>query len=78
MGGEFGSGQKGHTLISAELAGIFERLGCSAQGWRIQIEKHRGDRMLGRFFAANRAKPREIAELLGVRRQVNLRDCPSR
>ena len=42
--------------ISADLAGIFERLGCSARSWQIQIEKLRGDRLLGRFFAVSRAK----------------------
>ena len=47
--------REGKASISAELAGIFERLGCSAQSWRIQIEKLRGDRLLGRF-AASRAR----------------------
>ena len=62
--------------ISAELAGIFERLGLSAQSWRIQIEKLRGAWLLGRFFTSSRAKLRQIAEHLGVRRLVNLRGCP--
>jgi hypothetical protein len=70
--------REGKTSISAELAGIFERLGCSAQSWQIQIEKLRGDRLLGRFFATSRAKLREIAERLGVRRVINLRVCPIR
>jgi hypothetical protein len=64
------------TTISAELAGIFERLGYSAQSWQIQIEKLRGDGLLGRFFAVSRAKLREIRERLGVRRLVNLQGCP--
>jgi hypothetical protein len=34
--------------------------------------------LLGRFFAASRAKLQEIAESLGVRRLVNLRGCPIR
>ena len=68
----------GKASISAELAGVFVRLGCSAQSWQIQIEKLRGDRLLGRFFAASRAKLREIGERLGVRRLVNLRGCPIR
>jgi hypothetical protein len=66
----------GKASISADLAGIFERLGYSAQSWQVQFEKLRGDRLLGRFFAASRAKLREIREYLGVRRLVNLQGCP--
>jgi hypothetical protein len=64
--------------ISAELAGIFERLGCSTQSWQIQIKKLCGDRLVGRFFAASSAKLQEICERLGVRHPVNLRGCPIR
>jgi Transposase IS200 like len=64
--------------ISAELAGIFERLGCSAQSWQARLEKLKGDRLLGRFFATTRAKLREISERLGVRYVVNLAGCPAR
>jgi hypothetical protein len=64
--------------VSPILAGVFERLVCSAQNWQIQIEKLCGDRLLGRFFAASRAKLREIGERLGARRVVNLRGCPIR
>ena len=70
--------REGKASISADLAGVFERLGCSARNWQIQIEKLRGDRLLGRFFAASRAKLREIGERLGGRRLVNLRGCPIR
>ena len=70
--------REGKAPISAELAGVFERLGCSAQSWQIQIEKLRGDRLLGRFFAASRKTLHEIGECLGVRRLVNLRGCPIR
>ena len=45
----------GKASISAELAGVFERLGCSAQSWQIQIKKLCGDRLVGRFVAASRA-----------------------
>ena len=62
--------------IAAELAGVFERMDCGAQSWQIQIEKLRGDRLLGRFFTSSRVKLRQIAERLGVRRLVNLRGCP--
>jgi hypothetical protein len=64
--------------ISAELAEIFERLGCSAQSWRAELKKLRGDRLVGRFFAASREKLREIGDRLGVRNPLNLRGCPIR
>ena len=64
--------------ISAELGGIFERLGCSAQSCQARLEKLKGDRLLGRFFATTRAKLREISERLGVRHVVNLASCPAR
>jgi hypothetical protein len=51
--------------ISAELAGIFERLNHSAQSWQSRIEKRGGDRLRGRFFTSSRARLREIAERLG-------------
>jgi ribosomal protein S14 len=34
--------------------------------------------LLGLFFASSRAKLREIAERLGVRRLANLAGCPAR
>ena len=68
--------REGKASISAEVAGIFERLGCSAQSWQIQIEKLRGARLLGRFFTSSRVKLRQNAEHLGVRRLVNFRGCP--
>jgi hypothetical protein len=67
--------REGKASISKELAGIFERLGCSARSWRIQIEKLRGYRSLGRFIAASRAELRKIAERRGVRQLVNLTGC---
>jgi REP element-mobilizing transposase RayT len=39
--------RQGKASISAELAGIFERLEWSAQGWQNRLEKLRGDRLLG-------------------------------
>ena len=63
--------REGKASISAELAGIFERLGCSAQNWQARLEKLRDGRLLGRFFASTCAKLREIAERLGMRRPVN-------
>jgi hypothetical protein len=70
--------RQGKASISAELAGIFERLGCSAQHWQNRMEKLRDGRLLGRFFATTRAKLREIAERLGMRRTVNVAGYPFR
>jgi hypothetical protein len=70
--------RQGKASISAELTGIFERLGCSAQNWQNRMEKLRDGRLLGRFFATTRAKLREIAERLGMRRPPNLAGCPAR
>jgi len=70
--------RQGKDSISAELAGIFERLGCSAQSWHNRMQKLNEGRLLGRFFAATRAKLREISERLGVRHLVNLAGCPAR
>ena len=61
---------------TAELE--FERLGSSAQSWQARLEKLKGDRLLGRFFATTRAKLREISERLGVRYVFNLAGCPAR
>ena len=66
----------GKASNSAELAGIFERIGCSAQSWQSRMEKLRDGRLLGRFFATTRAKLREIAERLGMQRPVNVVGYP--
>jgi hypothetical protein len=62
--------------ISADLAGIFERLGFTAESWCDAMGKLRGERLLGHIFAASRIKLREIAKHLGVRHLVNLTGCP--
>jgi hypothetical protein len=41
------------------------------------MEKLRRSSLLGRFFATTRAKPRELAEHIGVRHLVNLAGCPA-
>jgi hypothetical protein len=67
----------GKATISAELAGIFDRLGSSAESWRARLEKLRKRRLFGRFFAASREKLREAAARLNVRRVRNLAGCPA-
>jgi hypothetical protein len=70
--------RKGKAAISAELAGIFDRLGSSAESLRVRLEKLRTGRLFGRFFAASRERLREIAERLDVRRVANLAGCAAR
>ena len=67
----------GKATISAELAGIFDRLGSSAESWRACLEKLRTRRLFGRFFAASREKLREAAARLNARRVGNLAGCPA-
>jgi hypothetical protein len=68
----------GKAVISAELSGILERLGSSAERWRARLEKLKSGRLLGRFFAASRARLREVAAALGVHHLANLGGCPAR
>ena len=56
----------GKAVISAELAGILERLGSSEESWRARLEKPKSGRLLGRFLAASRERLRAVAVHLGV------------
>ena len=42
------------------------------------LEKLKAGRLLGRFFAASRARLREVAAILRVRHLANLGGCPAR
>ena len=68
----------GKAVISAELTGILNRLGTSAESWQARLEKLKAGRPLGRFFAASRAHLREVAAHLGVHHLANLDGCPAR
>jgi hypothetical protein len=70
--------REGKAVISAELAGIFDRLCSSAENWRDRLEKLCTGRLFGRFFAASRERLRQAAERLGVRHVINLAGCPAR
>ncbi len=70
--------REGKSAISTELAGILARLGTSAEGWQARLEKLKGGRLLGRFFAASRERLREVAARLGVHHLANLGGCPAR
>ena len=51
----------GKTATSVELTCILARLGTSADGWQTRLDKLRGGRPLGRFFAASRERLRGVA-----------------
>ena len=68
----------GKAAISAQLAGIFERLGTTGESWRVRLEKLRQGRLFGRFFAASRERLKRETGRLGVRSVWNLGGCPAR
>jgi hypothetical protein len=70
--------REGKAAISAELTGIFARIGADAAGWRARLEKLTKGRLFGRFFAATRDRLREVASQMGVHRVVNLAGCSAR
>ena len=49
--------REGKSVISAEVSGILDRLGSSAEGWWSRLAKLSRGRLLGRFFAASREAP---------------------
>jgi hypothetical protein len=67
----------GKARISAELAGVFERLGSRADNWQLRMEKLRRGRLFGRFLAASQEELQKVASHLGVRRVANLAGCPA-
>jgi hypothetical protein len=67
--------REGKARVSAELAGILDRIGNSAESWQSRMEKLRKSRWFGRFFAASGEKLREMANRLNVRRVINLAGC---
>jgi len=57
----------GKSGLSAELAGVFDRLGTTGESWRIRLEKLRTGRLFGRFFASSRDTLKKVAGRLGMR-----------
>ena len=70
--------REGKAAVSAELVGILQRIGSSPDRWRARLEKLKTGRLLGRFFAASRARLREVATALGVHHLANLDGCLAR
>ena len=64
--------REGKARISAELAGIVDRICSSAESWQVRMEKLKSGRSFGRFFAASREKVRKIARRSNMRHLVNL------
>ncbi len=64
-----------HDLSMRKLAEIFERLDTTAETWQARLAKLSEGRLLGRFLAASRPRPREVAKRLGLRLAVNLGGC---
>ena len=52
--------REGKAVISAEMSGILDRLGSTAESWQSRLEKLRRGRLLGRFFAASRERLRQV------------------
>ncbi len=62
----------------AKTGRMGKRLGLSPRRWQKGMEKLRGDRLLGRLFAASRAELGEIGERIVVPHLANLTGCPIR
>jgi putative transposase len=67
----------GKAVISAELTGIFNRLGTTAETWQARLERLKSGRLLGRFFAASRTRLRDVAAHMKVHHLANLGGCPA-
>jgi hypothetical protein len=69
--------REGKAQISSELAGLFERLGSSADCWQARMDKLCSGRLFGRFMASSRERLRSAAQSLGVHHLANLGGCPA-
>ncbi len=69
--------REGKAVVSADLTGLLERLGSSAERWQARLGKLKGGRLAGRFFAASRERLREVAARLKVHHLANLSGCPA-
>jgi hypothetical protein len=67
--------REGKAMISSEVAGIFARIGTTAETWQARMQKLSKGRLLGRFFAASRQRLTKVTQQLGLRRAVNLGGC---
>ena len=68
--------REGKASLSREMAEILDRLHTSAEQWHARLDRLRTGRPLGRFFAATRARLREIGTRLNLKHVPNLGGCP--
>jgi hypothetical protein len=68
--------REGKASLSRELGEILDRLHTSAEQWQARLDRLRTGRPLGRFFAATRARLREIGTRLNLKHVPNLGGCP--
>ncbi len=68
--------REGKATLSREMAEILDRLHTSAEQWQARLDRLRTGRPLGRFFAATRARLREIGTRLNLKHVPNLGGCP--
>jgi hypothetical protein len=66
---------EGKAKISAEVAGILQRLNTSAQNWSTRLLKLKGGCLFGRFFAAAQERLQSVARTMGVQNVANLASC---
>ena len=69
--------RRGKVAISREVSEILERIGTTADAWQARLQALRRGPLSGRFFAATRARLREVALGLGLRGVPNLGGCPA-
>ena len=68
----------GKARVSREVAGVFERLGTSADIWQQRMKKlFARSRLLGSYFATDVARLRELAARRGVHHLDNLVAVPT-
>jgi len=70
--------RNGKARVSREVAGIFDRLGTSADFWGHRLKKlFARSRLLGNYFATDRQRLRELAASRGVHHLDNLVAIPA-
>jgi hypothetical protein len=69
--------REGKATLSRAVAEILDRLGSSADQWHARLATLSKGSLLGRFFATTRARLRDVAQRLGLKRVPNLGGCPA-
>ncbi len=60
--------REGKVSISAEVTDILARVGSSAEGWQVCMQRLQGERSLGRFISGSRELLQSTAQRLGFAR----------